>query len=60
MRQSADEIKKRIDFFRQSGRPVPLILEARLVRITSKKKLKTKRLEDHGKNSSCVRNKRQG
>jgi len=40
MKQTAEDIQKRIDFLRNSGRPVPLILETRLVRINSGKKLK--------------------
>jgi hypothetical protein len=40
MKQSAEAIQKRIDFLRNSGRPVPLILETRLFRINSGKKLK--------------------
>lgn len=40
MKQNAEDLKKRIDFFKESGRPVPLILETRLVRLNSGKKLK--------------------
>ncbi len=40
MKYTEEELQKRIDFFRNSGRPVPYLLEARLYRMRTKKKVK--------------------